>query len=301
MRFPAVIFGGLLVVTGTLVAQSAPSFEVASVKANVSGGPEAGWGAPPAGGRVVIRNLPLRTIISWAYQLGVGDDRLIGLPDWTRTEKFDIVAKAPEGVQVGGLLRVGPAAPGLLMMRTLLAERFQLEIHTETRELPIYALKTANADGRLGTKLVPSEIDCDRFNAEVRAGRAGAPPPTPGAVGPCRMWNFRNRIAYGSQPLAALTDYLSGFMRRVVVDHTGLTGRFDFELIWTPDQLPPADSPDRIAVGGVDIDLTGGVNVDPNGAALLTALREQLGLKLESARAPVEVFVIDRVERPTPD
>jgi uncharacterized protein (TIGR03435 family) len=302
MRSAAVLFGGLLIVTGTLLAQSAPSFEAASVKPNVSGGLDAGWQSPPEGGRVVIRNLPLRTIISWAYQLGIDDDRLIGLPAWTRTEKFDIVAKAPEGVQVGGLLRIGPAAPGLLMMRTLLAERFQLKIHTETRELPIYALKTANADGRLGTKLVPSEIDCDRFNAEIRAGRAVSPPPTtPGVVAPCRMWNFRNRIAYGSQPLAALTDYLSVSVRRVVVDRTGLTGRFDFELIWTPDQLPPADSPNRIVVGGVEIDLTGGVNVDPNGAALVTALREQLGLKLESTRGPVEVFVIDRVERPTPD
>jgi uncharacterized protein (TIGR03435 family) len=301
MRSAAVLFGGLLIVTGTLIAQSAPSFEAASVKPNVSGGLDAGWQSPPGGGRVVIRNLPLRTIISWAYQLEVDDDRLIGLPGWTRTEKFDIAAKAPEGVQVGGLLRIGPAAPGLLMMRTLLAERFQLKIHTEMRELPIYALVRANADGRLGPKLTPSDFDCDWFNADVRAGRAVAPPPTPGNVGPCRMWNFQNRFAYGSQPLAALTDVLSGQVRRVVVDRTGLTGRFDFELIWTPDQLPPADSPNRIAVGGVEIDLTGGVNVDPNGAALLTALREQLGLKLESAREPVEVFVIDRVERPTPD
>jgi uncharacterized protein (TIGR03435 family) len=115
------------------------------------------------------------------------------------------------------------------------------------------------------------------------------------------MWNFRNRFAYGSQPLAALTDVLSGQMRRVVVDRTGLTGRFDFELIWTPDQPPPANAPDRIAVAGAGIDLTGGVTLDPNGAALVTALREQLGLKLESTRGPVEVFVIDHVERPTPD
>jgi uncharacterized protein (TIGR03435 family) len=112
---------------------------------------------------------------------------------------------------------------------------------------------------------------------------------------------FLNRLAYGSQPLAALTDYLSGLLRRIVVDRTGLTGRFDLELIWTPDQLPAGDAPARIAVGGAEIDLTGGVNIDPNGAALLTALREQLGLKIESARAPVEVLVIDRVERPTPD
>jgi uncharacterized protein (TIGR03435 family) len=80
-----------------------------------------------------------------------------------------------------------------------------------------------------------------------------------------------------------------------------LTGLFDLELTWTPDQPPPADAPDRIVVGGVDIDLTGGVKVDPNGAGMLTALREQLGLRLESTRGPVEVLIIDRVERPTPD
>ena len=109
MRSAAVLFGGLVVVTGTLLAQNAPAFEVASVKPNVSGGLDAYWQSPPGGGRVVIRNLPLRTIISWAYQLEANDDRLIGSPDWIRSEKFDIVAKAPEGVEVGGLLRVGPA------------------------------------------------------------------------------------------------------------------------------------------------------------------------------------------------
>jgi uncharacterized protein (TIGR03435 family) len=112
---------------------------------------------------------------------------------------------------------------------------------------------------------------------------------------------FRNRITLGSQPLAELADYLSASLRLHVADRTGLPGLFDLELTWTPDQLPPADAPDRIVVGGVEIDLTGGVKIDPNGAGLLTALREQLGLKLESTRGPVEVLVIDRVERPLPD
>jgi uncharacterized protein (TIGR03435 family) len=192
MRSAAVLFGALLVVTGNLLAQNAPSFEVASVKPNASGGLDAYWQLQP-GGRVVIRNLPLQTIISWAYQLERGDARLIGLPDWIRTEKFDIVAKAPEGVEGGSLLRVGPASPGLLMMRTLLAERFHLEIHTEVRELPIYALMTANADGGLGPKLTPSDKDCDRFNADVRAGRASSPPPpAPGTVAPCRLFNYNS-------------------------------------------------------------------------------------------------------------
>src|SRR5262245_26892091 len=87
----------------------------------------------------------------------------------------------------------------------------------------------------------------------------------------------------------------------VFIDRTGLTGLFDFDFTWTPDQLPPPDAPDRIVLGGREIDLTGGVTIDPNGAALLTSLREQLGLRLEATRGPVEVLVVERIDRPTPD
>lgn len=90
-------------------------------------------------------------------------------------------------------------------------------------------------------------------------------------------------------------------MRRSRIFEPRSTRRWRAKSYFAPDQLPPADAPDHIVVGGAEIDLTGGVKVDPNGAGLLTALREQLGLRLESTRGPVEVFVIDRVERPMPD
>ena len=277
------------------------AYEVASVKLNTGGGTQSFIQLQP-GGTVIIQNVPLRTIITWAYQLGLDDGRLVGLPDWTRTEHFDITAKASAGgVALGTISRVGPPSRGLLILRAILADRFNLEIHAEKREMPVSALRTANADGRLGPKLSQSDRDCERVNAERLANLSGRSTLAPGAMPPCAWRGFRNRLTYDSLPLTELADFLSGTLRRLVVDQTGLTGRFDFDLIWTPDQPPPAGSPDRITVGGVEVDLTGGVAVDPNGPALLTALREQLGLRLESTRAPVEVLVIDSVERPTPD
>ena len=290
----------VLAVTGTLAAQTSPSFEVASVKPNLSPPPPMQIQIQPGGG-IVIQNMPLRSIIEWAYQLQRDDDRLVGAPDWIAAERFDIVAKAPGPIELGTLRRTTAPAQGLLMLRALLAERFALRVRTETREGRLFALVTANADGRLGPRLTRADADCERVLADRRAGRTPAPAPRPGTVAPCIVQFFRNRITLGSQPLAELVDYLSGALRLHVVDRTGLMGLFDLELTWTPDQLPPADAPDRIVVGGVELDLTGGVKIDPNGAGLLTALREQLGLRLESTRGPVDVLVIDRVERPMPD
>ena len=277
------------------------AYEVASVKVNTAGGPQSFIQLQP-GGTLIVQNVPLRTILVWAYQLGLDDGRLVGLPDWTRTEHFDITAKASAGgVGLGTISRVGPPSRGLLILRAVLADRFNLKIHAEQREMPIYALRTANADGRPGPKLSQSDRDCERVNAERLANRTGRSTLAPGSMPPCAWRGFRNRLTVDSLPLTELADFLSGTMRRLVVDQTGLSGRFNFDLIWTPDQPPPEGSPDRITVGGVEIDLTGGVSIDPNGPALLTAIREQLGLRLESTRAPVEVLVIESVERPTPD
>ena len=285
--------GAACALAATLSAQAPRSFEVASVKPGVPSDPSA-FIQFQQGGRVVVRNIPLQQIILWAYQLRWSDDeRLIGAPDWIRTEKFHVDAKAPDGVAIGSISAVGAPSPGLLMLRTLLAERFQLAMHNETRELPIYHLVKANADGRLGPKLMPADIECPPFGAPLL--------PPAGGRRQCTYLRGLNRVVFANQPMVQLADYLSGRMRRLVVDRTGLTGLFDFEMTWTPDQPPPAGTPDRITVAGTEIDLTGGAPYDPNGPAFLTALREQLGLTLESTRGPVEVFVIDRVERPTPD
>jgi uncharacterized protein (TIGR03435 family) len=301
MRYVAFVLTGCLAVSGAVRAQALVAFEVASVKPNVSSDLNA-FIQFQKGGRVIVRNIPLHTILLWAYQLHPPNDgRLIGAPAWTRQEKFDIDGKAPDAVAIDrGIDPVGPPSPGLLMLRTLLAERFGLVIRTETRDLPVQALHTLNADGRLGPKLVRSDMDCERIRAERLAG-APVVPPAPGIPAPCTRMQFLNRIAFQDQPIAALTNFLSPRMQRVVVDRTGLTGLFDLDMTWTPDEPRPAGSPDRLTIGGVDIDLTGGAPADPSGPALLTALREQLGLRLESSRAPVEVYVVERVERPTPN
>jgi uncharacterized protein (TIGR03435 family) len=276
------------------------AFEVASVKPSAPQAQMYIQLQQQPGGSVIVQNMPLRSIVEFAYQLQREDDRLIDVPDWMATERFDIQAKAPEGTQLGTVRRVGGPSPGLLMLRTLLAERFGLRLRAEMRERPILALVPASADRRLGPKLTRSDVDCERLAADQRAGRAApTPPPAPGTIAPCRVYYFLNRIVVGSQPLAELADYLSASLRRQIVDRTGLAGPFDFELVWTPEQPRPADSPDRIVVGGTEIDLTGGVTIDPNGAGLITAVREQLGLKLESTRGPVEVLVVQAVTRPT--
>jgi uncharacterized protein (TIGR03435 family) len=292
---------GYLAVSWPVRAQAPVAFEVASVKPSVSSDVNA-FIQFQKGGRVIVRNIPLHTIMLWAYQLHPpSDGRLIGAPQWTRQEKFDIDAKAPDGVAIDrGIDPVGPPSPGLLMLRRLLGDRFGLVIRTETRDVPVQALHTANAEGRLGPKLIQSEVDCGRIRAERLAG-APVAPPAPGVPAPCTRMLFLNRIAFQDQPIAALADFLSPRMQRVVVDRTGLTGLFDLDMTWTPDEPGPAGSADRLTIGGVDIDLTGGAPVDPNGPALLTALREELGLRLESSRAPVEVFVVERVERPRPN
>ena len=139
-----------------------------------------------------------------------------------------------------------------------------------------------------------------------RGGRSGPPPgpPPPGAGAPnaaaalgslerplCGMRIAPNQVLAGGMPLSTLTQMLSQFTQRVVIERTGLEGNFDIDMTFTPERMPPGAPPPGAPP----------LTIDPNGPSLFTALQEQLGLKLESERAPVEVLVIDHVERPTPD
>lgn len=274
-------------------------FEVASVKVNKSGPTMMGMRTLPTG--VNVTNLPLRMIITQAYRLA--SYQLVGGPSWIDSERFDIVAKAPEGSRPD-------QTP--LMLRGLLAERFKLKVHGETRETQIYALVPARSDGRLGPKLSKSADDCEKILAErraaaeaARAGGAGPVPftrpgpnekpvctidmrPTPGSDGP-PLLTFRG----GGQPMQTLVTQISTFLNRRVVDRTALTGLYDFELQFSMRAQMPLTT--QSAAPGT----TPAAPID-DGPTMFDAVRE-LGLKLESERGPIEHLVIDSVERPTED
>ena len=292
---------GLALIAGALgtagvLAQSREAsedvkFEVASVRPNTSGNPGQRVEMQP-GGRYTVINMPLRNLIINAY--GLQANQLLGAPDWI-AERFDITAKADE--------ELGPPASQegpsrlQLMMRSLLAERFKLSVHRESRDLPIYHLVLARNDRKLGPELTPSSIDCRTIIDARKAQGLRPEPPKPGERPQCGAWWGFGELTAGGQPLHELISLLSATVQRNVVDRTRLSGNFDIHLKWTPDQLPPrppglpADQPVRM----------NGVAIDPNGPSIFTALQEQLGLKLDAQRGPVDVLVIDRVERPTPD
>ena len=263
-----------------------PAFEVASIKPNKSGDRGIQVDTPGVD-RFTATNVPLRDLIRFAYD--IQDLRLIGGPDWIRSERFDIVAKAEQPFPAW--TPAGPPMRLLLMVRTLLADRFNVVVHQETRELPAYALVVARDDRKFGPDIRPSTLDC-----ENQAKKGPVPPPGPGRGGvtepTCGMRAGPGQMVIGGAPMSQFATMLSNFVQRVVIDRTQLAGTFDFRLSWTPERIPQGAPPP----GAPPLP-----PVDPNGASLFSALQEQLGLKLESTRAPLEVLVIDRADRPTPD
>jgi uncharacterized protein (TIGR03435 family) len=278
-------------------AAEKPKFEVASVRENTSNDGKIMLGIQP-GGRFNAVNVPLWDLIRQAYNLQ--RSQIVGAPDWAETARYDIVAKAE-----GDLPRTGPGSPAgplQFMLQDLLADRFKLTAHRETRELPIYELTLARADKKLGSGLRPSTIDCEAFRGRGRGipggpGGPGAPggPPramfTPGERPTCGMMVGPGQVMAGGIGITQLALMLSQFTQRIVVDRTGLTGSYDLDLTFTPDRMPQGPLPPGVQLPPID----------PNGPSVFTAVQEQLGLKLESERGPVEVLVIDHVERPTPD
>ena len=173
------------------------------------------------------------------------------------------------------------------MLNRLITERFHLVVHTEMREMPMYVIVLANKDGKLGPQLHPSTIDCP----EPKPDQAPAPPD------PVRWCGFRgvgsgSVFAQGVTLVQMATIFSAyGEVRRPVFDRTGLTGKFDLHIESTPALLPGANA-DSSQVPTPPAD---------SGPSVFTAMQEQLGLKLESTKGPVEVLVIDHAEKPTPD
>ena len=243
------------------------------------------------GDRWVAGYATLRMLIQGAYAPSYQMEGLIvGGPGWLDTDRFDVDAKMAPGT-------TADADDMRAMARALLADRFKLAAHAETRDLQVYALVLARSDGKLGPKMRPSDVDCEA----MRAARAnGAAPP----VGPPRagepmascttrlMFGPLSRIESSGMRLAQLVGFLSLSTGRPVVDRTGLSGDFivSVEFVAEPGAGSQLGPPAPAAAAP-----------PPDAASLFTALQEQLGLKLDSRREPTEVLVIDRVEQPSPD
>jgi len=269
-----------------------PEFEVASIKPNNSGGRGSTMGVQP--GRYTATNVTLRALILNAYHLE--SVQLSGGPAWIGADHFDIVAKIPADVPPSSLPE---------MLRALLADRFKLVTHTQSRQLPIYALVPARSDKKLGPQLHPSTSECEaaagestlkakegKEKSKEARGSAPAAPRSSGQRPPCTTRMAPGRLSGSAMTMPALAGSLSGAVERTVLDRTGIMGAFDVELTWTPDQMPQRSA-------GADPSKAKPVKVDPNGPSIFTALREQLGLKLGSSKGAVDVLVVDRVERPT--
>ncbi len=253
------------------------TFEVASIKRNVSGDSNASIRVQP-GGQMTVTNNSLYNLIRNAY--GTQRFEMIpgpGIPSWIDSDRWDILAKPPAGApEVQDQMQ--------LRLRSLLEDRFKLVARREMREMPIYELVVARSDGKLGPQIKPSGPECA---AVGRARDAGTPPPPLPPGGFCGTRTNNGTVSMKGVALSNFVRNLGGMTGRFVIDKTGLTGPYDLDLQWTPDPAPAGAPPGPPALG--------------DGVSLFAAMQEQLGLKLEAKRAPVEVLVIESAERPMED
>ena len=263
----------------TLRPQASPSaaaagqrFEVASIRRNTSGDTNMRVRMPAD--RFEATNIQIRELIRIAYSFQ--SFQLAGGPEWLTTERYDIVAKADRAYAPG----VEGASPEVVaMVRTMLAERFGIQLRAEQRDQPLFELRLARSDGRPGPGMRPVKVDCE---GEARQAASRIPAGESGAMAACNVRVASTQLmGRGLTPpqIAAALARVAG-IDRPVTDHTGLTGTFDVDLNWTPDSTTNANDVSREVPG------------------LFTAVQEQLGLRLQPQRGPVEVFVIVRATRP---
>ena len=248
-------------------ADRKPSFEVATIKLNVGNSRGGGGGLSP-GGRWSVINTDVITLIMLANEGASGVPmrrQIVDAPDWASSDHYDINAIVPDDLREKRVRELYTLLPQII--QHLLEDRFKLTTHHESRDMPIYELVLARKDRALGPRLQHTTVDCqtDPQHCMIQSGRGHFAGP---AVG-----------------LPMLVQMLSFNVDRAIVDHTGLQGLFDLNLEWTSDRIPAPN---------------GGSTFDDN-PSLFTALQEQLGLKLAATKGPVDVVVVDHVERPTPD
>jgi uncharacterized protein (TIGR03435 family) len=281
---------GMLVIGIPVFSQAPPgakpSFEVASIKPNTSGENRVAILGSP-GGRITMTGVTLRLIITFAYR--VRDFQISGGPNWISSDRWNIEARAEEGSIPPPTGPPDPNVPDPMAVRTqsLLEDRFQLKFHRETKEMPVYELTVAKSGAKV--KLSEDQTPFRPFE------RGAAPPPPPQRGGPMPRGNMRmgrGGLEANGVPFANFVSALSQQLGRTVIDKTGLKGFYDIKLEWTPE----------LGQGGPFGPPPGGPEPpppDPSGPTIFTAVQEQLGLRLESTKGPVEVLVIDSAQRPT--
>ncbi len=259
------------------------SFEAASIKPAKSAGKMGLFRISlEPGGRFVASGINVSTLLQLAYN--VKESQISGAPSWVNSDRFDIQAK-PDDSAAAEMQKLTPeqrSEQSRLMLQSLLADRFGLKLGHETKELSVYALTVAKNGPKFHQSAAPD------------SQTLGASPPRRGI-----MMNGRGQLTVMDAGLDMFANVLSHQLGRIVLDKTGLKSKYDFTLNWTPEpgegRMMPGGGPEPGREG------PGGAPPPPaaSGPSLFTALQEQLGLKLESQKAPVDILVIEHVEKPS--
>jgi uncharacterized protein (TIGR03435 family) len=261
-----------------------PSFEVVSLKPSSPDARGSLLNGYP-NGRLQGQNVTLRRLISVAYQ--VQDNLIAGTQGWMDSQGYEMDARPSAGADVSG-------DKLQLMLQAVLEDRFKLKFHRETRQLPVYFLRLAKDGVEGGPNMrANSYEDCVAKDTPLLEDAlhvfpvppGGQPTPSPPPV-PCGSLRINGSQIYGrGLDMHSLTDSLSTVVGRPVVDKTGLKGAYNILLRWT--DLPP----------GLDLKTLPPGTKPPAGLSVFTAVSEELGLKLESGKGPVEVIVVDSAEK----
>jgi uncharacterized protein (TIGR03435 family) len=279
--------GGILPFSSHLRAQSRaappPSYEVISVKLDPNGDPNRNitWDQTPDG--LMATNVTLELFIRQAY--GLMSYQIAGAPNWSDQREFDVSAKMDEAEsrKLRSLGKADATIERQRMLQSLIADRFRLVVHRETKQGSVYALVVA----KNGPKFQQTSADSASPNDAATAASSVAPRNPPILMG-------GGLLTFDGAPIAALAKFISQVIGRPVLDRTGLAGKYAFTLKWTSDEfdLPAHDqsAPNQQTAGA-----------DESATSIFTVLQEQLGLKLETTKGPVDMLVIDHVEEPTPN
>ncbi len=277
----------LLAPVAALCAQAAPAhpaFEVASIKEHKADDRQLGYSYLP-GGRISIKGLSLHMIIATAYNLPfqtIGAERLTGVPEWASAARYDIEAAAEKGAIPEGIGAIASREKIRTMLQTLLAERFKLVIHRNTKELPAYLVVV----GKSGLKLQKSDLtekDCDGHEAAFGDAK--------GCHG--MMGGMGRGIHAQAATIADVAGWVANWADRPVIDNTGITGLYKFDTDgWVSMQPPPPPLPNQTPSAE---QLAAGDPARPT----IFQIFDRMGLKLESGKALIDVYVVESVQRPT--